>query len=223
MKVNKYLIIIILVLFFVIPSMAATDGHVVFLKQTQIADPGDSSRQVEFDNLFHAMLVADIAHHEIHEGDMYHMYKSDVAMADNDTIEIAFTTPTTATPQKRCHAIFKWRAEGDGNFQVVEGVTSLAVGSGAALVPINRQRGSIKTSSVSVPVTGQTGAAITYSGGTTIWQEIWGGAVGNVAEDRAIAEFVLAPNTSYVFRITNSSGGAQIGDMSVIWYEHTDE
>jgi len=188
-----------------------------------INDPLDSTRSAEFDNYFQAILNIPAEHHEVHEGDMYYMYKCDTAMANNDTIEIGFIAPVVASPQKRVHLVFEYEAEGTGNFQVISGVTALGVGGGAAFTPLNRNRGSANTSSVTVPVTGQTGAAITYAGGTTIWIMSWGGTSSSTTKDRATSEWVLQPSGSYVFRLTNTSGGAQNGCISIIWYEHTDD
>lgn len=182
----------------------------------------DTYAQTEADNLFNAPIGIDVAHHEVHEGVAFNMFKCDTAMANNDTIEIGFITPGVSSPQKRCHAILTWRAAGTGNVAITEGVTSLGAGSGANLVPLNHQRGSSAVSAVTLPVTGQTGAAITYAGGSEIWAECWGGASANVNTSREIAERVLAPATAYVFTLENTSGGSQAGHLAVFWYEHID-
>jgi len=144
-------------------------------------------------------------------------------MGNNNVIEIAFTTPAVATPQKRVHLIYDYSSEGTGNFSIIEGVTGLAIGGGTAFTPINKQRASTNVSVVTNSFTGQTGAAITYAGGTTIWLRSWGGNRSSLSEDRATHEIILAPATSYVFKLTNTSGGTQVGFLSLTWYEHTDD
>ena len=187
-----------------------------------LQDPNDPTRQGEFDNLFHAPLIVDIAHHEVHEGDMYSTNLYDEDAANNHVVNIFILTPATATPQKHMHMITQHSGSGEHYYSITEGCTYSS--SGVAVTPTNRHRGSVKTSSVQSAYSGSTKGsnAVVVTGGTVIWDD-WTGAGKSIGgEGRSLEEWILAPNTGYLYQIQSKAAGIQI-DLEAIWYEHTDE
>ena len=186
-----------------------------------LVDPVDLTRYAELDNLFRALLVVDVVHHEVHEGDAFTMQTYDEGAASGDVIQLYFKTPATASPQKRIHLVSEREGSGEHQFILTEGITYSA--GGATRTPLNKNRGSIKTSAVTVPLVGsdKAGNVITYTGGTIIYDAWVGLGKSVVGENRGTVEWVLAPETEYIFEVfskTNPSLTAVILE----WYEHTD-
>ncbi len=63
---------------------------------------------------------------------------------------------------------------------------------------------------------------ISYGGGVEKWRDTWEGNSAVTGGTRDTQEWVLAPNTSYVFRLTSDAGTGQAGLLQLVWYEHTD-
>lgn len=188
-----------------------------------LTDPSNTERHQEFDNLFNAPLSIDIAHHEIHEGDSFSLYVREVGIADTETVEILVQTPAVSSPQKRIHLISEHAASTAHLFDIMEGATYTS--GGAVATPINRERGSAKVSSLQSAYTGTTSANIA-TGGTpaTVWGELLGSGKVTGGGSRGVDEWVLAPNQSYLFRITSAGGGGSACNafIGLVWYEHTD-
>lgn len=189
-----------------------------------LTDPNDNTRLNEFDTLYPVPVGMTLLHHKIHDGDAYDMYMNSNGLDTSEFIEIGLITPAVTDPQKRIHLSYSARLNDDGTFIILEDVSDLAVGAGAAQTPLNRFRGSSNTSDVTVPVTGESGAAITYSGGDTIWNETWEGSISSIVTLSGRDERILEPATSYVFRLTsNAVGAGRGGHLSLHWYEMTDK
>jgi hypothetical protein len=189
---------------------------------TVLRDPDDPTRLNEFDNFFKAPLTVDIAHHEIHEGDTFSITVTDSVAASGHLVQIYLKTPAAATPQKRVHMIIGHEGTGLHSFTITEGIDTIA--NGAAFVPINRQRGSAKlTANQAARVGGddQAGGALTYANGDIIWAESAGAGKGQGSSNRGTGEWVLAPNTEYIFELASGATSTSIG-LSATWYEHTD-
>ena len=188
-----------------------------------LTDPSNTERHQEFDNMFRAPMVIDIAHHEIHEGDSFSLYVREVGIADTETIEILIKTPAVTSPQKRIHLIAEHEASTAHLFDIIEGATYAS--GGAAATPINRERGSAKISALQAAYTGTTAANI-VTGGTpaTVWGQLLGAGRTSGGGSRGVDEWVLAPNESYLFRITSAGGGGSACNafIGLVWYEHTD-
>jgi hypothetical protein len=198
----------------------SVDGRVP--TATIVADPNDPTRTGEFDNLFYAPLVVDVAHHEIHEGDSFSIVATDAVAASGKLVQMYIKTPVVASPQKRIHLIVSHQGSGLHSFSITEGIDTIA--GGAAYVPVNRRRDSIKvTAGQAARVGGDnlTGGLLTYANGTIIWAEVAGAGKGQASTNRGTDEWILAPNTEYIFELSSGATSTSIG-ISTTWYEHTD-
>ena len=157
------------------------------------------------------------AHHEIHSGSTFLCsYKSPDAspIADNGTI--AFVVTTRA---KYAHVIFQAACGGDMEAEFYEG-TTVTAGTGAAMVEHNKNRGSTKT-----PTVGVRRDMTVVGAGTLLENEFIPGGIKNQAVGGAStsrAEWVLAPNTVYMARVTNRAGNAQPMSLAMEWYEESE-
>jgi hypothetical protein len=174
----------------------------------------------EFDTLFNVPYHLEVDHHEIHEGDSFCIYHSGT-IASAAVLQMSITTPPVADPQKRVHIVGSFGGSGQTTVSMIEGVTSLAVGSGSALQARNRKRGGGDTPTSTGLFKGTTGGLITYSGGTTIYSHIIGAGQVTGGASRGQVEWVLAPATSYVFLLTSNAAG-NVCWMEGNFYEHTD-
>ena len=195
-----------------------------YVRTSLITDPADPTRQSEFDTYFSAPVIVDAAHHEIHEGAMFSLFVSESAISDTETIEIFVTTPDTATPQKRAHLIAETSGSLAYTFTIQEGPTYSS--GGAAGTAYNRNRGSSTTTGMQDLYTGNTADNIVTGGSpTTIWTKFNGSGRDAGGSGRDDNEWVLAPDTSYLFQLTSSAGAGTFNDVYIglIWYEHTDD
>ena len=169
--------------------------------------------QGEFDNLFDVPVGISIAHHEIHEGDMYVHNQYDEDAASGHIVQIFILTPAVADPQKRT---------GEHRYTITEGCAYSS--GGAAMTPTNRERGSVKTSSLQSAYSGSDKGSnkIVVTGGTTMFDSWSGAGKTQGASSRDSEEWVLAPNTGYLFVLTSKAAGIPL-EMTAEWYEHTDK
>jgi len=165
----------------------------------------------------HAQLVLDSPHHHVHDELAYKLSakSSDLSVTP---VHLSFTTPDS---EDRFHMFASAFAAGQATFTITEGPTG-GVASGSAATPINRRRDSSNTSGG----TGFLSGATAPTGGTVIDDPTFGvtggfftGAIPGATRDEA--EWVLAPNTTYSFRLTSTDAIA--GGISLSWYEHPDK
>jgi hypothetical protein len=160
-----------------------------------------------------SLVTIDLVHHEIHEGETFSIsYKSaDAApIADDGTIVFFLTTGLL-----EAHFEAEGAAGGDAQIELGEGATIGA--GGTPMTPVNRHRNMATVSSV----TARRDAAVTAAG-TIIEDKLLpggtgGASIGGIAGQRE--EWVLAPSTIYMLRLTNRAGNAQPMSLEAIWYE----
>ena len=173
------------------------------------------------DDISGAAMTIEFSHHEVHEGDMYAVGIYDEDAASGDTVEIQFKTPAVTVPQKRVHMVFEHSSTGEHLMEITEG--AIYQSGGTAKTPINRNRGSLNTSSMQHLYTGSDkGADNVVTAGGTIIEDIWtGSGRGTGGSSRSLEEWVLAPNTEYLFQMTSKAAGIAL-HVRAVWYEHTD-
>ena len=178
--------------------------------------------QGEFDNLFDVPVGISIAHHEIHEGDMYVHNQYDEDAASGHIVQIFILTPAVADPQKRVHIAMAHESTGEHRYTITEGCAYSS--GGAVMTPTNRERGSVKTSSLQSAYSGSDKGSnkIVVTGGTTMFDSWTGAGKTQGASSRDSEEWVLAPNTGYLFVLTSKAAGIPL-EMTAEWYEHTDK
>jgi hypothetical protein len=206
------------------------------LAQGQSLHPSDKTRYANLEDAVYAQTVAAVsvapdgafppeditgaavsilyAHHEIHEGDTFlASYKSPDAapIADNATIVFAMQTGA-----RYCHVVARAAFGGDAEGELREGA-AIQAGTGTATVAYNKNRASANAATATVI----RDPNITNAG-TLIENEFLPGGTGPLAVGGASiqrAEWVLARNTLYLFRMTNRAGAAQPGSLALEWYE----
>ncbi len=166
-----------------------------------------------YDDITGAQIVISMPHHETHEGNTfqasYHT-PNGAPIADDAVLELLVQTGVNYT-----HITGNMAAEGDFETGFYEDCTFSAAGT--ALVESNMNR-----SSATVAATAITHTPTITADGTLLFVG-WmisgtkGKATGGVA--RVDTEWILKPNSSYLYRMTNRSEDTSIVAMTLQWYE----
>jgi hypothetical protein len=158
------------------------------------------------------LIVADVNHVRLHEGRAYYVYylNGDANQLANDaSINIAIAWASGINP----HLIFDVNCGGDAEFQIYEGAV---VTGGTPFTAINRHR-SVGSTSQSAALINPT---VTSTGTALTGEFLAGGSGGNAGGGAAFSfQYVLAPLTTYLFRLTNRSGQNHMAHMLIEWYE----
>jgi len=164
------------------------------------------------DSIVGALQAITVLHHETHEGNTFFVsFKTadGAPLADNATLIFVLTTGA-----KACHAITDAASGGNADKEICEGAT---ITGGTATTVYNRDR----TSALATTVTVVRDPTINAAGTCIDFQLIAGGTGGNASGGSAGPrnEWILAPSTLYMYRLTNRAGNAQPASLSVEWYE----
>jgi len=159
-------------------------------------------------------------HENIHDGKTFTAYHNVTGLGNGSSINIYFET--SATGGECPHIIFDVHGSDAFDFSLLEGPT-VTSNTGSQLNLYNKNRQSIETSSVSdnstSPVVNKASSDVTITDdGTVILEDFvsTGHKIGGtVGFDR---EFILAPSTKYVFRVTARSAGIR-AHINLDWYE----
>lgn len=153
--------------------------------------------------------VVDINHLRLHEGRAYYVYRVDPALAVDGHLQIAIAWPAGVLP----HAVFNYQCGGDARFYVYENPTT----SGGTALPIHRRNRALATTSTGAAVYNPTVSNV----GTEIFGEIVTSGQGGTGAGGGgyTYEYVLAPLTTYLFRLTNINAQAHIAELLIEWYE----
>lgn len=154
-------------------------------------------------------LVIDTVHDQVHRGHLFQV--------DHDTGDVANATEVDLLLQvgsRHPHLVFGGDSTGAFLIELYEGTTFSAIGSSKNVY--NKQRGSSKTSSVTV-----TSGPTLDDDGTKIGIRMIGGGkrVGGAIELSRGAEWNLNPDTGYLVRATNISGQSARVVIALDWYE----
>ena len=181
--------------------------------------------EVRIDSSTHAQTVIEYEHHEIHAGSMYSITTIDSDLDDTAVLSVAFKTPNTT---QYFHMLITARNTSSSIFNLLEGATVTA-GTGTNALAYNHRRTSATPDTSTIISTkdaaahyATVGATISADGTTLVAQHLGTGKNKGTGELRGADEYILAPNTVYVARIT---GLADNGDASlkVTYYQHTDK
>lgn len=184
----------------------------------------DSSLPI--DGLSESVVTVDFAEHELHEGDSFTFTTSDLTMSNGETIIIAFKTPISP---KRVHLLASFATAAGGHLEFIEGMT-WAQGTGAQEAILNRKRESSMNSSGLRENQGQAEftasdtmivGATSLAGGSVLHTDYAFGTKQSPAGVRGNNEWILKPDTTYVFRFT-ADGNSNGGWVELSWYEHAD-
>ena len=155
--------------------------------------------------------ILDINHLRLHEGRAFKAYKiypgaTKLANGASCDIAVAWASGVYA------HVLVDASCGGDAELYMYEGAT---VSGGTSFTAVKRNRTSATTSqsailiNPTVTVTGTEMDAEIIAGGSG---KKSGGAGSNALE-------ILNPLTTYLFRLTNVSGAAQMAELFLEWYE----
>jgi hypothetical protein len=153
--------------------------------------------------------TVDVNHLRLHEGRAYYVYRVEASLAVNGNLDIAIAWPSGTLP----HAIFNYQCGGESRFYVYEAPTT----SGGTALTIHRRNRSLSTTSTGAAVYGPT---VTNLGTEIFGEIITSGKGGSGAGGGGYTyEYVLAPLTTYLFRLTNTNSQAHIAELLIEWYE----
>ncbi len=172
-------------------------------------------------------IIINEPHYEVHEGDAFVASTTDITLADEATVVLAFKTMAGI---KRAHMISQFITLTGGHLDILEAPTWTAE-TGSLVVIYNRKREVSMGSSVLLENSGQAAFTATdnlildptgLTGGTIIHQLYgFGEKKSFSAEGRDIAEILLKPDTQYAIRFV-SDAAANKAHLELNWYEHTD-
>ncbi len=174
-----------------------------------------SGRVQQFDNKFPIPVVIDSAHYEIHEGD--HFFIRDVFNIPQ-TSSIGFNLDVGSSGDKYAHMTIAVQNELETHYELIEGVTYSTTGTTCSAV--NRERNRTNTPDIFNCYQSYS----SYSVGTTIARTTLGSGRTFGGQARDSEEMILKRNTKYRFVIINNAAGATNNvNLTLDWYEHTDE
>lgn len=163
-----------------------------------------------YDEVSGAVMVLDYAHHEIHEGDMYHV-SGTATKGIGESYDLLFVTPDTA---RWAHLVGVVIGSGETAVTFYEGGT---ITGGTAVTPYNRNRNSENT-----PTTLVYHTPSVSDPGTALFTGTFGAGSRSGGEAREFDEWVLKRNTKYLLRMTSAATGNDLS-WAINWYEHTQE
>jgi hypothetical protein len=156
--------------------------------------------------------IVDINHLRLHEGrafKAYRIYPDATKLADGASCNIAIAWASGVY----AHLLIDASCAGNAELYMYEGAT---VSGGTSFTAVKRNRTSATTSqsailiNPTVTVTGTEIDAELVAGGSG--KKSGGGGAGSL-------EIILNPLTTYLFRLTNVSGAAQMAELFLEWYE----
>ena len=158
------------------------------------------------------LITADVNHVRLHEGRAYiawNIYPDSAKLASGASADIVLAAAPGVTP----HVTIAMESSGDADFFVYEGTVTTG---GTSFTPVRRNRNIASTSDVAM-VLNPTVTTL----GTLINQQFITGGTGKKASGGASGslEYVLAPLTNYLFRLTNVNGTAHTALIELEWYE----
>jgi hypothetical protein len=185
--------------------------HVVEPVYIILANPASPTQPLLTDALILALAVIDSVHHEVHEGNMFHTEYS-ASVNNNNNLDVQITTGANGAHMTALVAV-----GGQCLLYLYEAPTTTV---GTALTVYNMKRSDTvhvaPFTAVHTPNVGDVGIVPLING-----RLIPGGATNQTrigGEGRPNTEWLLAPNTKYLFRVNNNSGGAIIIHVTIEAY-----
>jgi len=156
--------------------------------------------------------IVDINHLRLHEGrafKAYRIYPSATKLADGASCNIAIAWASGVY----AHLLIDASCAGNAELYMYEGAT---VSGGTSFTAIKRNRTSTTTSQSAILIN----PTVTVTG-TEIDAELVAGGSGKKSGGGGAnsLEIILNPLTTYLFRLTNVSGAAQMAELFLEWYE----
>ena len=167
-------------------------------------------------------IFISFVHHEIHEGNTFQACQKTAdgsPIADDASYDMLLITGNEAEP----HLVFSAASGGICELIFYKDTT---VSDNGALIPTQNMRQSLHGINLNT-LLAYTAPTITLVGTMMHIRLLPGGAGPGQSTSgstiREDTEWVLAPNTNYLIRVTNRSGGAQPISILAQWYEKVPE
>jgi hypothetical protein len=156
--------------------------------------------------------IVDVNHLRLHEGrafKAYRIYPDATKLANGASCNIAIAWASGVYP----HILLDASCGGSAELYMYEGAT---VSGGTSFTAIKRNRTSATTSQSAILINPTVSVT-----GTEIDAELVAGGAGKKSGGGGSnsLEIVLNPLTTYLFRLTNVSGAAQMAELFLEWYE----
>jgi len=156
--------------------------------------------------------IVDINHLRLHEGKAfkaYRIYPNATKLADGASCNIAIAWASGVYP----HILMDASCGGNAELYMYEGAT---VSGGTSFTAVKRNRTSATTSQSAILINPTVSVT-----GTEIDAELVAGGSGKKSGGGGASslEIILNPLTTYLFRLTNVSGSAQMAELFLEWYE----
>jgi len=157
-------------------------------------------------------VMADVNHVRLHEGrafKAYRIYPDATKLANGASCNIAIAWASGVY----AHLLIDASCGGNAELYMYEGAT---VSGGTSFTAIKRNKTSATTSQSAILIN----PTVTVTG-TEIDAELVAGGAGKKSGGGGsnALEVVLNPLTTYLFRLTNVSGAAQMAELFLEWYE----
>lgn len=154
----------------------------------------------------------EINHQRLHEGRAHYVYKlnpSSDTLASGASINIAIAFPEGVN----AHAVFFYECGGSAEFYAYENPET----SGGTPLTIHRRNRNNPNESGGASVLNPTVSNV----GTEFYSDFIASGQGGTASGGSgySFEFVLDDLTTYLFRLTNTSGQARVAELRIEWYE----
>ena len=158
------------------------------------------------------LITVAVNHHRLHEGNAFFIYENRLngsQLLDNASIDIVIAS-ASGVPMHMTVGAF---CGGDAELYLYEGTTATG---GTSKVAKNRNRTSLKTSSTAALLDPTISVL-----GTELFAELLPGGLKKAAGGGGAEalEYILAPLTNYLIRVTNISGASQNATLTLEWYE----
>jgi len=158
------------------------------------------------------LIMVDTNHHRLHEGRAFiawNIYPDSAKLASGSSADIVIAAGPGTIP----HVSISMESSGDCDFFVYEGTSTTG---GTAFTPIRRNRNIAATSNVAM-----VNDPTVVSTGTLINRQFVTGGTGKKASGGTASslEYVLAPLTNYLFRLTNADTSSHTALLELEWYE----
>lgn len=172
---------------------------------------GEKTGPARIDQLSNTIITIDHARHHIHDGEMYQADHIATALADDASFGILIRLPDG----QGAHMAFTASVGGNARLEVFEAPSVSADGTPFTSANRNRQSGNISSLLFFADPT------VTVDGTLLVDKYVPGGTGNKAAggSSESFAEWVLAPNTDYFVRLTNTSGAVQDFGIEIDWYE----
>lgn len=171
----------------------------------------------KFDAYAHAVTVIQEPHRLGHDGFMFHASWKATGLTNGSTYDVLLDVPAGTYPHLQRFSLSLGR--GDVDILTYEGATTSAAGTGQTERNVNRNN--TRTAALAV----SSGPTVTDPGTLihTGWAPPTSTGVGQSANGAGPVEqgeeWVLAPSTKYLVRLTNNSGATIALRVEVLWYE----